>query len=107
MALHHVATGEIAHLAPLSEQGADVRTRALTKTDRFEAVNLIVPAAAAIAEHKVDGPLTLHCLEGEVRIATGSGTLTLRSGDWIHLAPGEPHSLQGVEDASLLLTIIF
>jgi quercetin dioxygenase-like cupin family protein len=107
MALHHVAPGEIAHLIPLSDREAGVRTQALAKTDRFEAIRLVVPAEASIAEHDVAGPITLHCLEGKVRLGRREGALLLQAGDWIHLSPGEAHSVQGVEDASLLLTIIF
>lgn len=107
MALHHVGPGEIARLASLSELRADVRTCALAKTEQFEAIRLVVPAAAAIAEHSVGGPLTLHCLEGKVRLSKNDGVAELAADDWVYLAPGERHSLQGVEDASLLLTIIF
>lgn len=107
MALHHVGPGEIARLAPLRENLRDLRTHALAKTDRFEAIRLIVPANAAIPEHSVAGPATLHCLEGQVLLGRDGGSVALEAGDWIYLAPGEPHSLQGVEDASLLLTIIF
>lgn len=107
MALHHFTPGEIAHLTPLSEPLGNVRTHALAKTDRFEAIRLVVPADAAIAEHSVSGPITLHCLEGKVELGRRGGSVALEAGDWIHLAPGDPHSLRGVEDASLLLTIIF
>lgn len=107
MALHHVGPGEIARLMPPSKDLADARTYALAKTDRFEAIRLIVPAAAAISEHSVSGPITLHCLEGKVRLTTNSGSLELEADDWIYLAASEPHSLQGVEDATMLLTIIF
>ena len=107
MALHRVEPGEIARLAPLSELKADVRTHALAKTERFEAIRLVVPAAAAIADHSVGGPITLHCLEGKVRLSTNGGVVELSANDWVYLTPGERHSLEGIEDASLLLTIIF
>lgn len=107
MALHHIGPGEIARLAPLGERLSNVRTHALAKTDRFEAIRLILPADAAISQHSVSGPITLHCLEGKVQLGRIGGSATLEAGDWVHLGPGEPHSLQGVEHASLLLTIIF
>lgn len=107
MALHHVGPGEIARLAPLIELKTDVRTHALAKTERFEAIRLIVPAAAAIPGHSVSSPITLHCLEGKVRLSTSDGTVEMAANDWLYLAANERHSLEGVEDASLLLTIIF
>ena len=107
MALQHVDPGMVTPLAPLGEQLGQVRSHALAKTDRFEAVRLVVPADASIPEHAVSGPITLHCLEGTIRLDTSRGSVDLRAGDWLYLAPGDPHSVFGLEDSSLLLTIIF
>ena len=47
----------------------------------------------------------LHCLEG--RVILGPSGIELGAGDWVYLARGDQHSVQGVEDAKLLLTIMF
>jgi quercetin dioxygenase-like cupin family protein len=31
----------------------------------------------------------------------------LNAGEWVYLDGGEPHSVKGIEDSSLLLTILF
>lgn len=107
MALPHVEAGEIANLAPLGEGLREAATHALVKTDRFEAIRLVVPAGAIIPEHAVEGPITLHCLEGKVTLERNGAELAMQEGDWVHLTAGEPHSLRGLQNASLLLTIIF
>jgi len=89
----------------LVSQLGSARTSALIKSDRFEAVRLIVAAGATIPTHQVAGYLTLQCLEGRVRL--GPSAVELAGGDWIYLDRGAPHSILGVEDSSLLLTILF
>lgn len=85
----------------------DATTKALVKSKTFEAVRLIVKAGNKIAEHKVSGPITLQCLEGQVHIGLADSTLHLSAGEWIYLDGNTSHSVIGVEDSSLLLTILF
>jgi quercetin dioxygenase-like cupin family protein len=105
MALQHVEPGEVIHLPSLVPERGATGTAALVKSDRFEAIHLVVPAGTTIPPHQVSGYLTLHCLAGHVTL--GPSDTDLRAGDWIYLERGEPHSVHGVEDARLLLTILF
>ncbi|PWG01744.1 cupin domain-containing protein [Sphingosinicella humi] len=106
MALKHANPGEVVDLRPLGSGLKDAKTSALVKSDRFEAVRLIVPAGTTIPPHKVEGFLTLHCLEGRVVLGIGKD-IELQAGDWIYLERGAAHSVRGLEDSSLLLTILF
>ncbi|MDI6838633.1 cupin domain-containing protein [Ciceribacter thiooxidans] len=107
MAKHHAASGEIIDLAPLTSELKAARTRAIVKTDAFEAVRLVAHAGADIKAHKVDGPITLHCLEGRVQVNVPGKSLELFAANWIYLEGGVPHSIKAIEDSSLLLTIVF
>lgn len=107
MALHHAKAGEVVDLRPLGPALKDTKSAAIIKTDQFEAVRLVVPAGAEIPPHEVAGKVTLHCLEGHVVLGLEDSTIELRAGDWLFLEGGESHSVKGLEDASLLLTIIF
>lgn len=106
MALHHAKPGEVVDLRPLGAALTTARTAALVKSDRFEAARLVIPAGTDIPQHTVGGYIILHCLEGRVVLQARS-EIELRAGDWVYLDRGEPHALRGVEDASLLLTILF
>ena len=106
MALKHAKPGEVVSLQPLGSALGGAKTSALVKSDRFEAVRLVVPAGTVIPSHKVDGYLTLHCLEGWIVLGAGKD-IELGAGDWIYLERGTAHSVRGVEDSSLLLTILF
>jgi quercetin dioxygenase-like cupin family protein len=107
MAVHHASAGEIVDLRPLGEGLKQARTMAIVKSDMFEAVRLIVHAGKEIDAHQVDGPITLHCLEGHVVLGLIQSSLELKAGQWVYLDGGARHSVRGVEDSSLLLTILF
>jgi quercetin dioxygenase-like cupin family protein len=49
----------------------------------------------------------LHCLEGRVVLGLADGSLELSAGQWIYLDGGAEHSVKGLEDSSLVLTILF
>lgn len=107
MAQPHAKSGEIVDLRPLGPKLHDARTIALIKEKHFEAARLIVHAGMDIPPHKVAGDITLHCLEGEIVLGLGASEVVLKEGDWLYLKGGELHSLKGVVDSSLLLTILF
>lgn|SRR5574337_503930 len=107
MAMRHANAGEIVDLRPLGEKLKDARTTAVVKAGAFEVFRLIVRAGAEIDAHEVAGPITLHCLEGRVRIGLDHSSLELEAGQWVYLDGGVRHSVKGVEDSSLLVTILF
>jgi quercetin dioxygenase-like cupin family protein len=107
MALKHAAPAEVVDLRPLGSRLAATRTHALVRTASFEAVRLVVPAGTEIPSHKVRGQITLQCIEGHAQLGLTDETIDLRAGDWVYLDGDVPHSVKGIEDASLLLTILF
>jgi quercetin dioxygenase-like cupin family protein len=107
MALHHAKSGEIVDLKPLAQNLRSAQTTALVKADSFEAVRLIVHASTKIPSHHVGGQFTLHCLEGHVRLGLDSDKMELSAGEWVYFDGGITHSVEGIEDSSLLLTILF
>jgi quercetin dioxygenase-like cupin family protein len=107
MAMHHANPAEIFDLAPLGTSLKAARTTAIVKSEMFEAVRLVVQAGVDIKPHKVDGPITVHCLEGRAMLGLPDQTLELSTGQWVYLEGGIWHSIKGIENTSLLLTIIF
>lgn len=107
MALQHAKPGEIVDLRPLGGQLRDAKTAAIVKSEHFEAVRLVVLAGTEIPPHKVPGNIMLHCLEGSISLGLADSAITLRAGEWVYLTGDAIHSLKGIEDSSLLLTILF
>lgn len=107
MALHHVKPGEIADLAPLGKNLRDAKTSAIAKSNSFEAIRLVIPAGKEIPTHDVPGEIMLHCLEGRVALQLDEKTIELAAGQWAYLEGSQHHAVKGIEDSSLLLTILF
>ena len=107
MALEHAAPGEIVDLSPYGAAIGGQQTTAIVKAELFEVVRLVVHRGEEIPAHKVAGPILLQCLEGKAAIGLSDGVAELDAGQWMYLEGSEPHSVKGVTDSSLLLTILF
>jgi quercetin dioxygenase-like cupin family protein len=106
MAIPHAKSGEVIDLRPLGEALAHAITNTLLKTDRLEIIRLVVPAGKVIPPHQVVGEITVQCLEGRVAFTASDGTREMTAGQMLYLAGNEPHSLRGIEDASIIVTIL-
>jgi nucleotide-binding universal stress UspA family protein/quercetin dioxygenase-like cupin family protein len=91
---------------PLGPALATAHTRTLVRTSAVEVVRLIVRAGQEIPQHKAKGELIVHCLEGRVAFTALAKTQVLEPGQLLNLRASEPHALAGIENASLLLTIV-
>jgi quercetin dioxygenase-like cupin family protein len=101
-----VKPGQVVDARPLGAALAAAKTRTLAKTEELEVLRLVVPAGKVVPEHKAKGAVVLHCLEGRVTCTALGRTQDLEAGQLLYLPGGEPHSVKGVEDASLLMTIL-
>src|SRR5262249_26776350 len=106
MAIPHAEPGEVVDVRPLGSALASSKTATLLRADQVEVRRLVVPAGKEIAEHKAKGEIVVHCLEGKVAYTAFGKTHNLEARKLLYLPKGEPHSGKGVEDASLLLTIL-
>jgi quercetin dioxygenase-like cupin family protein len=91
---------------PLGPALASAQTATLLRAEQVEVRRLVVPAGKEISEHKAKGEIVVQCLEGRVAYTAFGKTHTLEAGKLFYLPEGEPHSVKGVEDASLLLTVL-
>ena len=104
MAAQHAKPGEVIDLRPLETAPAGIQSIALVKTQTLEVRRLVLPEGREIPAHRAPGEITVHCLEGRVAFASGGHTRTLEAGQMLFLDAGDPHSLVGLEDSSLLVT---
>jgi nucleotide-binding universal stress UspA family protein/quercetin dioxygenase-like cupin family protein len=98
--------GEVVDVRPLGSALPSAKTRALARTDELEVLRLVVPAGKEVPEHRAKGALVVQCLEGQVVFTAFGKPQDLRAGELLYLPAGEPHSVRGVQDASLLVTIV-
>ena len=106
MSIPHAKPGEVVTLA-LGNALRTTKTTTLVKTSDIEVIRLMVPAGKEIPTHKAPGPITVQCLEGRVSFTAQGQSQELRAGTLLYLTAAEPHSLKGIEDSSLLVTILF
>ena len=106
MALHHAASGEKIALVRGDDELAHFTSVALVKTEYMELIRLVLPKERPMPEHKVDGEMTLQCLEGEIAFDAQGRTVILKPGEMLYLAGGVPHALRALDDAVALLTIL-
>jgi quercetin dioxygenase-like cupin family protein len=106
MAIPHAHSGEVIDIRPLATTFAHARTTTLVKTETLEIIRLVVPSGKEIARHQAPGEITVQCLEGRVIFTAEGESRDLKAGQLLYLASEVPHSLRGIEDASVLLTIM-
>ncbi len=106
MALPHAQLLDVIGVRPLGAALADAVSTSLIKTERLQLLHLVLPAHRDVPEHRVDDECTLHCLEGEVEVVTGTVTMRLRAGELVVLPALQPHALRARSDCAVLMTLL-
>jgi quercetin dioxygenase-like cupin family protein len=105
MATPEARLGELVDIRPLGSALASSERTILLRAEQVEVIRLVVRAGKEIPAHKAKGEIVVQCLEGRVAYTVFGKTLILEVGKLLYMPMGEPHSVKGIEDASLLLTI--
>ena len=66
MATSHAKPGEVVNLDTWANDLATDKTKAIVKTDEMELIRLVIPEGKEIPNHKVSGPITVHCIKGRI-----------------------------------------
>ena len=90
----------------LAKPSAENRLTVLVKTPDVEIIQLSIPAGSKIPTYEAEGEIILQCLEGRVALTVLGEFHELKAGQLLYLAQNEPFSMQGLERASVLTTII-
>lgn len=106
MTQSYAKAGEVVSLGPLGADLESTKTGMLVKTDALEIVRLIMKAGKSLPNHTAHGILIVQCLEGRVRFKCFDETHELTAGKLLHLPDAEPHAVECLESAALLLTIV-
>lgn len=105
MSIPHIKSGEVVQLTLGAALGGS-KTTTLVRTTDLELIRLVIPAGKVIPLHKAPGEITVQCLEGRVAFTAEGKTQELTAGQLLYLAAGEPHALTGLEETSLLVTLL-
>lgn len=105
MANSQVKPGEVVDICPSESALTITQRQILIQTEQVEVARRVVPAGTEIKEHKAKGEIIVQCLQGRVTYVVSGKSQTLKAGTLLYLPTGEPHSVKGIEDALLLLTI--
>ena len=106
MAIHHAAPAEVIDVRPLGAALKGSKTNALVKTDTLQVIRVILPAGKQLPPHRVDGEITVQCLEGQMAFDVEGTEHELAQGQMLYLAGGATHALRGITDSSALVTIL-
>lgn len=106
MAIPHAQQGDVIDVRPLGVDLASSQTRTLFKANRMEVIRLVLPAGKVLPEHKAPGEIMVHCLEGKLAFTALGQTHELTAGQMLYLEAGELHSVECLEAASFLLTVV-
>jgi quercetin dioxygenase-like cupin family protein len=98
--------GDVVDVRPLGQALASATSKMLAAADEMEIIRLIVPAGKEVAEQRAKAKMVVHCLEGRVTFTALGKTKPLMAGELFYLPRGEPYTVKGVENASLLVTAL-
>lgn len=106
MAIHHAIPTEIIDIRPLGPALKTSVAKTLVKTDTLEVIRIVLPAGKKLPPHRVQGEITVQCLEGRFAFGVEGAEHELACGQMLYLAGGATHALRGIEDSSVLVTIL-
>ena len=89
----------------LNETASLGRTTALFQEAGLRGFLLHIQEGEQIPEHQTRGPISVHCLKGEVVFSSGSDQVTLTPATLVNLLPAAPHSLIARQESLLLVTL--
>ena len=98
--------GPTAFVQPLAATDETSRKIRLVKTPQVEILQLIIPAGRDVPTHQAQGDVVVHCLEGRASVLALGHSYELKSGQILHLSLDDQFSIRGIENASVLVTLI-
>jgi quercetin dioxygenase-like cupin family protein len=106
MAISHASSGQVVEILSSDGSQPSDQSYAVFKSDQLEVMRLLLPAGKAFPPHRVAGEITMQCLAGRVEVDVEGTRQELRAGQLMYLEGGIQHGLTGLEDASVLVTIV-
>ena len=107
MAVRHAPPGEVFGLGPHGKAAAQAATTSPVTATGSRMIRVFqLPAGQGKPARRVNGEVTVQCLQGRVAVTVLGATRELVAGQSLHLPGGEEHAMSGVEDSTLLVTVL-
>ena len=74
-------------------------------TQSFHVVLVLMKANTRMNEHHVDGRISIHALEGRIRIRMSDEVVDVSAGELVTLDYAIPNDIEALEESAYLLTI--
>lgn len=91
--------------ASASYQAADHAGRTIAKQPGMRIVLIALKQGGRMHEHRAEAALTVQGVQGTVEFTVGERVVTLTRGRLVAVAAGARHSVKGIDESALLLTI--
>lgn len=106
MAIHHAGRAELVDLNEWPAELEESKSHVIIKTDFMEVARLVLDKGKTLARHSLPKPIVIHCLSGSIELETDRARQAISQGQLLYLEADDPHSLTGLKNAVVLLTII-
>jgi quercetin dioxygenase-like cupin family protein len=80
-------------------------SKQLVKEPRLRVTLLALAKGAALAQHRVEGAVSIQVLRGRAALQVADGERPLKAGDLVSLTSGVGHSLSARADSVVLITL--
>ena len=94
---------EIKQEASWEKNGRSAKT--LQKLNGLRLVLNSMKAGTEIKPHQANGPISIHCIEGQLKFIAEEKAVLLQKGEMLTLQEHVRHSVEAVEETNFLLTI--
>jgi quercetin dioxygenase-like cupin family protein len=79
--------------------------RTLAKQGRFRQTLTVLAEGAQAETHHSDSPMSLHVLEGSLRVRLSEGERELHQGEMMFTGPGDAHDIRAAQESAVLITV--
>lgn len=83
----------------------DVKITKMLETKNSKEIRIIMPKNTIMKEHKAPGDIVVQVLKGKIWFDVGAKKEEFKKGDMLALEANVPHSLGGIKDSILRLSL--
>lgn len=106
MALHHAKPGELVDLTKWPRALDEQQSHTLIANDALQLSRLVLQKGETLPEHAISSTTIIQCVSGLLELGTTRATQSIGPGQLVYLEANDPHSLTGLEESIVLLTIL-